>query len=54
VPGGETIRQTLEDARQFLIGQPLGQYQRILGQVRQAFAGRDASGRGLQTFDLRV
>ncbi|WP_454253057.1 glucarate dehydratase [Pseudomonas sp. Marseille-Q7302] len=54
VPGGETIRQTLEDARKFLIGQPLGQYQRILGQVRQAFAGRDASGRGLQTFDLRV
>jgi len=54
VPGGESIRQTLEDARQFLIGQPLGQYQRILGQVRQAFAGRDASGRGLQTFDLRV
>ncbi|WP_273829827.1 MULTISPECIES: glucarate dehydratase [unclassified Pseudomonas] len=54
VPGGETIRQTLEDARQFLVGQPLGQYQRILGQVRQAFAGRDASGRGLQTFDLRV
>ncbi len=54
VPGGESIRQTLEDARQFLIGQPLGQYQRILGQVRQAFAGRDASGRGLQTFDLRI
>ncbi|WP_288434882.1 glucarate dehydratase [uncultured Pseudomonas sp.] len=54
VPGGESIRQTLEDARQFLIGQPLGQYQRILGQVRHAFAGRDASGRGLQTFDLRI
>lgn len=54
VPGGESIRQTLEDARQFLIGQPLGQYQRILGQIRQAFAGRDASGRGLQTFDLRI
>ncbi|KTT35044.1 glucarate dehydratase [Pseudomonas oryzihabitans] len=54
VPGGESIRQTLEDARQFLIGQPLGQYQRILGQVRQAFAGRDAGGRGLQTFDLRI
>ena len=54
VPGGESIRQTLEDARQFLIGQPLGQYQRILGQVRQAFASRDAGGRGLQTFDLRI
>ncbi|MDR6236605.1 glucarate dehydratase [Pseudomonas oryzihabitans] len=54
VPGGESIRQTLEDARQFLVGQPLGQYQRILGQMRQAFAGRDAGGRGLQTFDLRI
>ena len=54
VPGGESIRQTLEDARQFLVGQPLGQYQRILGQVRQAFASRDAGGRGLQTFDLRI
>ncbi|WP_349573372.1 glucarate dehydratase [Azotobacter salinestris] len=54
VPGGEGIRQTLEDARSLLIGQPIGQYQKILNQVRQAFAGRDAGGRGLQTFDLRI
>ncbi|AJE21097.1 glucarate dehydratase [Azotobacter chroococcum] len=54
VPGGEGIRQTLEDARSLLIGQPIGQYQRLLNQVRQAFAARDAGGRGLQTFDLRI
>ncbi|MFB8828299.1 glucarate dehydratase [Azotobacter sp. CWF10] len=54
VPGGEGIRQTLEDARSLLIGQPIGQYQKILNQVRQAFASRDAGGRGLQTFDLRI
>ncbi|TBW37492.1 glucarate dehydratase [Azotobacter chroococcum] len=54
VPGGEGIRQTLEDARSLLIGQSIGSYQKLLNQVRQAFAGRDAGGRGLQTFDLRI
>ena len=54
VPGGEGIRQTLEDARSLLIGQPIGSYQKLLNQVRQAFAARDAGGRGLQTFDLRI
>ncbi|NOV27031.1 glucarate dehydratase [Cupriavidus necator] len=54
VPGGEGIRQTLEDARPLLVGQPIGQYQALLNRVRAAFAGRDAGGRGLQTFDLRI
>ncbi|MFZ6047630.1 glucarate dehydratase [Pseudomonas sp. CR3202] len=54
VPGGEAIRQTLEDARSLLVGQSIGNYQRLLNQVRQAFADRDAGGRGLQTFDLRI
>ncbi|MDQ0741374.1 glucarate dehydratase [Pseudomonas sp. W4I3] len=54
VPGGERIRQTLEDARSLVIGQPIGQYQRILNQMRTTFASRDAAGRGLQTFDLRI
>jgi glucarate dehydratase len=54
VPGGERIRQTLEDARQFVVGQRVGNYQRILNAVRGGFADRDAEGRGLQTFDLRV
>ena len=54
VPGGEGIRQTLEDARPLLVGQPIGQYQAILNRVRATFASRDAGGRGLQTFDLRT
>jgi glucarate dehydratase len=54
VPGGERIRQTLEDARSLVVGSPIGTYQKILNQVRQAFADRDSGGRGLQTFDLRI
>ncbi|MBT2339359.1 MULTISPECIES: glucarate dehydratase [Pseudomonas] len=54
VPGGERIRQTLEDARALVVGSPIGTYQKILNTVRHAFADRDAGGRGLQTFDLRI
>src|SRR6516225_1372039 len=54
VPGGEKIRQTLEDARTLVVGQPIGDHRRMLQQVQQKFADRDAGGRGLQTFDLRT
>ncbi|MGM9484337.1 glucarate dehydratase [Roseateles sp. NT4] len=54
VPGGEKIRQTLEDARTLVVGQPIGSHQKVLQQVSQSFADRDAGGRGLQTFDLRT
>jgi len=54
VPGGESIRQTLEDARELLLGQSIGNYQGLLNKVRSAFADRDVGGRGLQTFDLRI
>ena len=54
VPGGEAIRATLDDARDLVIGQPIGNYQAILNALRLNFADRDAGGRGLQTFDLRV
>ena len=54
VPGGEKIRQTLEDARDLIVGQPIGRHNAILNSMRRAFAGRDSGGRGLQTFDLRV
>ncbi|MFJ5254270.1 glucarate dehydratase [Pseudomonas sp. NPDC088414] len=54
VPGGERIRQTLEDARSLVLGSAIGNYQKTLNQVRQTFADRDAGGRGLQTFDLRI
>ncbi len=54
VPGGEKIRQTLEDARPLVVGQSIGTYNNILSRVRHLFADRDAGGRGLQTFDLRT
>ena len=54
VPGGEKIRQTLEDTRPLVVGQPLGAVQRLLQEVQRRFADRDAGGRGLQTFDLRT
>jgi len=54
VPGGEKIRQTLEDARALIEGQPIGRYNALLNAMRQRFADRDAGGRGQQTFDLRV
>jgi glucarate dehydratase len=54
VPGGEKIRQALEDVRPLLIGQPVGQHLRLLREVQAALAGRDSGGRGLQTFDLRI
>ena len=54
VPGGEKIRQTLEDARALVENRPLGQWTQTLNQLRQRFADRDSAGRGNQTFDLRV
>ncbi len=54
VPGGEKIRQTLEDAAALVVGQPLGSHQRLLQEVQSEFADRDSGGRGLQTFDLRT
>jgi glucarate dehydratase len=54
VPGGEHIRQTLEDARQLVVGRSIGSYNDILKTMRKSFADRDTGGRGLQTFDQRV
>ncbi len=54
VPGGEKIRQTLEDAAPLVVGQTVGNVQAVLRSVQQTFADRDAGGRGAQTFDLRT
>jgi len=54
VPGGEAIRQTIEDARPLVEGKPTGDVEAILAKVHETFADRDAGGRGLQTFDLRT
>ncbi len=54
VPGGERIRQTLDDAAALMVGQPIGNVQAVLRLVQDRFADRDAGGRGQQTFDLRT
>ena len=54
VPGGDKIRQTIEDARPLIVGKTLGEYNNILNAMRNTFADRDSGGRGLQTFDLRI
>ena len=54
VPGGEKIRQTLEDARPLIVGRKLGEHNNILNAMRSTFADRDSGGRGTKTFDLRT
>jgi len=54
VPGGESIRATLEESRALVVGRTLGDYNAVLNAMRKRFADRDAGGRGLQTFDLRT
>lgn len=54
VPGGERIRQTLEDARSLVQGQSIGHYNQVLNTMREQFAERDTGGRGQQTFDQRT
>jgi glucarate dehydratase len=54
VPGGEKIRQTILDATELLVGQPIDRRTELMALIGQAFADRDAGGRGLQTFDLRT
>ncbi|OAN33410.1 enolase C-terminal domain-like protein [Microbacterium sp. H83] len=54
VPGGESIRRTIEEAGGILDGQPVGRYRSLLRSIATRFADRDAGGRGAQTFDLRT
>ena len=54
VPGGEKIRKVLEDSRALVEGQSIAAYRAVLNAVRERFAGEDANGRGLQTFDQRI
>ena len=54
VPGGEKIRQSLEDAAELMIGQSLASRLRLLQEIQRRFADRDLGGRGVQTFDLRT
>lgn len=54
VPGGEKIRQTLEDCRDLVVGRTLGEYKNIVKEIHERYAQLDAGGRGNQTFDLRT
>src|SRR6266702_606777 len=54
VPGGEKIRQMLNESRSLVEGKRIASYQQILNRVRDHFGDRDTEGRGLQTFDLRT
>jgi glucarate dehydratase len=54
VPGGPAITTTLTEARDLVVGAPVGGHNAVLAEVTGRFGGRDAAGRGRQTFDLRV
>lgn len=54
VPGGEKIRETLEAAKELVVGRNIGEYKNILKDIKDRFIGLDAGGRGNQTFDLRT
>ena len=54
VPGGEKIRQILEEASSLVIGSVIAAYHETLATIRQRFADRDLDGRGQQTFDQRI
>src|SRR5471032_683667 len=47
VPGGESIRKTIDDARALVVGQSIGNLHAVLNAMRQRFADRDVGGRGL-------
>ncbi len=54
VPGGERIRQTLEQAQPLVVGLPIAAFTEIPQAVHRQFAALDTGGRGDQTFDLRI
>ena len=54
VPGGQQITRTLEESRDLVLGSSLGDYKNVLTAISARFRGRDAAGRGAQTFDLRT
>ncbi len=54
VPGGEQIRQVLEESKIFVVNKSIGNYNNILNEIRRCYGDRDRAGRGLQTFDQRI
>jgi glucarate dehydratase len=54
VPGGERIRDVLEQSRQLVMGAETAEFGPMVDRILNQFAQYDAAGRGLQTFDQRV
>jgi glucarate dehydratase len=54
VPGGERIREVLEQGRELVVDAEISDRDRIVDCVLSRFAPLDSTGRGLQTFDQRV
>ena len=54
VPGGERIREVLDESRELVLGANSGDCNRIVESVLNQFGHCDAGGRGPQTFDQRV
>jgi len=54
VPGGERIREVLDQARDIVVGANIGDHRRVIETVLNRFEHCDATGRGPQTFDQRV
>lgn len=54
VPGGASIRAVLEDSRTLVLGEKIGDRDRILDSMLHQFGSLDAAGRGPQTYDQRT
>ena len=54
VPGGQKIWQTLQDARDLVIGKTVGAMNNILADIRTAFADRDGLLMGSQAGGIRA
>jgi len=54
VPGGEQIKETLEECAAVVVGSQIGSYRGTLNAIRDRYAHLDSGGRGAQTFDLRT
>jgi glucarate dehydratase len=54
VPGGESIRQVLEEAKPVVLGGRISDADQLTNLILDKFGTRDSAGRGLQTFDQRI
>lgn len=54
VPGGEKIKQVLEESKELVVGQKIASYNSVLNRIQERFVQLDSQGRGIQTFDQRT